>query len=108
MKTVEIHLAYFKQGDDMHYYAENTKTPIDAFEQHSQNMIQVSEQLKGIADILRKNHHRMKDVSIDADTHMIFLNCPDDIADELVEAQLASFPEWMDEEEEEEEEIGED
>ena len=100
MKTVEISLAYYKHGDDMWHHAKDAKKPIDAFEQHSQNMTFVSEHLNFIADILRKNHDRMKDVKIDADTHSIIVECPDDIADELVEAKLASFPEWDEEEEE--------
>ena len=101
MKNLNIHLGYWKQGSDLDNFIKGKNYP-EAFSNHAASLQDVVKHLAQIAEVLRKNHHRMQDIDVQADTHMIFMRCPDDIADEMIEKNLAVLDEFEDEEEEEE------
>lgn len=95
MKTAEIHLPYFKQGDDLAYHLARTRDVAEALEAHARQMESVSESLRSVKTIIAGQA-----VEIDADTHMIQIDGPDEIIDRLVEHGLAEIPQYEDEEEE--------
>jgi hypothetical protein len=81
---VEVHLGYYKQGDDMDRHLKNTKTPEAAFRSHAENMRSVAEHLDKVASMISKHK-----VEVQADTHMIGICCDKKIADALIKAELA-------------------
>jgi hypothetical protein len=93
MKHADIHLPYFKQGDDLSHHLEHCATVEDALEAHAQ-------QLEYAADLLRKVRGVIagQGVKIEADTHMIMASGPDEIIEALIDAKYASKPPWEDEE----------
>ena len=100
MAHVEICLPYFKQGDDLSYHVESTDSPANAFKCHAHQLEDAVSMLKKIAEILDK----YTDVSVEACTHHISLDGPEEMVKELVNAELGRIPEWLEEEEEEYEE----
>lgn len=92
MKNAEIHLPYFKQGDDMQACLEHTETVEAAIEQHATQLEAAAKQLREI-----KAKVAGHDVHIDADTHMIWISGPDDLITSLVEAELAAWDPFEDE-----------
>jgi hypothetical protein len=85
VKYADIHLPYFKQGDDLGHHLSKCSSVEEALEAHAQ-------QLEYAADLLRKIKGMVagQGVSIDADTHMIQVSGPDEIIDALVDAKYAS------------------
>lgn len=81
---VEVHLGYFKQGDDLAHCLKETKTPEAAFKQHAEIMRSVAKHLDKIADIIAGHK-----VTVEADTHMIGICCDKKLADALIKAELA-------------------
>lgn len=94
MKDADIHLPYFKQGDDLSHHLEHCATVEEALAAHAQ-------QLELAADILRKVRDMIagQDVKIEADTHMIMASGPDEIIEALIDSKYASKPPWEDDEE---------
>lgn len=87
MKYAEIHLPYFKQGDDLNHHLSQCSTVEEALEAHAQ-------QLEYAAAILRKVKEIVtgQGVKFDADTHMIQVSGQDAIIEALIDAQYASRP----------------
>jgi SepF-like predicted cell division protein (DUF552 family) len=87
-KTVEIHLGYYKQGDDLGECLRELKDPYKALRGHADQMRSVGEHIDKIAAMV--NGHKIK---IEADTHMIMLTCNEILAKKLLDAKLAYFDE---------------
>ncbi|QDV69022.1 hypothetical protein Poly24_27360 [Rosistilla carotiformis] len=85
MKYADIHLPYFKQGDDLGHHLKHCATVEDALEAHAQ-------QLDYAAEILRKVRSMIagQGVTLEADTHMIMASGPDEIIEALIDAKYAS------------------
>lgn len=101
MKYAEIHLPYFKQGDDLNHHLLQCSTVEEALEAHAQ-------QLEYAAGILRKVKEMVagQSVTFDADTHMIQVSGQDAIIEALIDAKYASRPFGEDEEYDEDEDDG--
>jgi hypothetical protein len=98
MKYAELHLPYFKQGDDLAYHLKRASSVGDALEAHAR-------QLEHAADILRRVKAAIgeRDISFSADTHVIAVSGDDDVIDALLNAKLAEAPPWEEWDEEDEE-----
>ena len=83
-KTVEIHLPYFKQGDDLKHCLENTDTIGDAFALHADMLAETSKALLQIKELTTGY-----DVEIQADGHMILITGPVSVMDLLIEKEVA-------------------
>jgi hypothetical protein len=81
---VEVHLGYFKQGDDLAHCLKEAKTPEAAFKLHAEIMRSVAEHLDKVANMIAGHK-----VTVDADTHMIQVCCDKKLADALIKAELA-------------------
>ncbi len=92
-KCVEIHLPYFKQGDDLRGCLEDTASVADALEQHALLMDDAARQLRAVKDLVNG-----QPVTVQADTHSITMAGPPALMDRLVADKLA----WEDEVDEEE------
>lgn len=101
MKYAEIHLPYFKQGDDLNHHLSQCSTVEEALEAHAQ-------QLEYAAVILRKVKEMVagQGVKFDADTHMIQVSGQDAIIEALIDAKYASRSFGEDEEYDEDEDDG--
>lgn len=95
MKYLEIHLPYFKQGDDLNCCLDSEKTKREAFFAHAEMLNYAASQLKKIGELIDET------VEVDADTHHIGINCSDEIAEKLISLELAEVPEWLEEDDEE-------
>ncbi len=95
---VEIYLGYFKQGDDLNSCLEATSNNVDAFHMHAKRLYDCAKHLDKIAEVL-KSYPDAK-MQVDANVHFITMDGSKEILDVLVEKELASVPEWDDEEEE--------
>jgi len=93
MKTVEVCLPYFKQGDDLAECVAGATSHKNALKLHA-NM------LRGAAGILEQIYEVVGDteIEISADTHCIFVNCEDSVADCLIDLGLAYLLEFEGEE----------
>mgnify|MGYP001558282502 CR=1 FL=1 len=107
---IEVHLGYFKQGCDMHCCLEQESSLPGAFRLHSLMMKDVAKHLEGVAGILDQNPELTAKTTMDADTHMIWMEAPNALAQQLIDAGLAELDPFAEEEEEweEDEEIEED
>jgi len=99
MKYAEIHLPYFKQGDDLNHHLSQCSTVEEALEAHAQ-------QLECAAAILRKVKEIVagQAVKFDADTHMIQVSGQDAIIEALIDAKYAFGPFGEEDEEYEDDE----
>jgi len=95
MKSCEIHLGYFKQGDDLHGCIQKSKTPADALLLHSQMLIEIAKHLVKIHDLVGQ-----QPIELDADAHHIGLIGPDELVNELIKQELADAVEEDEGEEE--------
>ena len=84
-QTVEIHLGYYKQGDDLGSCLGETKTPQEALKAHAEQMRSVAEHLDKIATIVGNSS-----IEIQADTHFIALTCEKALAQKLIKAKVAN------------------
>jgi hypothetical protein len=84
-KTVEIHLGYYKQGDDLGGCLGELKDPYKALRGHADQMRSVGKHLDKVADVV--SGHK---INIQADTHMISLTCDTKLAQKLLDLGLAS------------------
>ncbi len=98
MKYADVHLPYFKQGDDLRHHLSQCATVEEALEAHAQ-------QLEYAAELLRKVRQMIagQGVTIDADTHMIQVSGPDQIIEALIDAKYASR-QWDEEDEDDDDE----
>ncbi len=102
MKSCEIHLGYFKQGDDLHACIADSKSPAEALKAHSEIMTDVAKHLAKVHDLVAC--YPPGEIELDADTHYIGLTGPDALVDELIKQELAEAVE----EEEDEDDPSED
>lgn len=87
MKTVVIHLGYFKQGDDLDACIEMAGgNPIEGIYNHLALIDDVKNHLSKIIDIVEKYNHN--DITINADAHAINITGPDKMIKELQEQDL--------------------
>jgi uncharacterized protein YciI len=97
-KHAEIHLPYFKQGDDLgHFLTQNKNDPSAAMKDHASMLKYAAKQLEQVAEYL--DEHNIK-LNVQADTHCIFIDGPTAAIDELIKMDLASPDPFEDEEEE--------
>lgn len=96
MKYADIHLPYFKQGDDLHHHLEHCETVEEALEAHARQLDHAAQILRNVREMIAG-----QGVSFDADTHMIQVSGPDEIIEALIDAKYASRP-WHEEDEYEE------
>ena len=83
-RTVDINLGYYKQGDDLYNCLEECDNAVEAFRSHSVQMIAVSEHLNKIADMIEGH-----EVEVSADVHFINITCDEELAQKLIDAELA-------------------
>lgn len=86
MKTAEISLPYFKQGDDLSQHLRRGVTPLQALEAHAQQLDEAAGILRRIEEILRTANA----IEIQADCHTIMITSDDEMIDELIEKDLAT------------------
>lgn len=91
-----IWLGYFKQGDDLCGYIENSDSLVDALRADADGLRGVVEQLESVADEVQK--YDLSQVSIDAGTHHIGISGPEPLIQSLIDKKLAQRDEWEDEE----------
>lgn len=104
MKIAEIHLPYFKQGDDLARHLADCDSVEEALEMHAQCMEVAAGMLMEIAERIEGH-----DVTMRADTHWISIEGPDELIDELIAEDLAEeYDDEFDDEEDEEFESDED
>ena len=84
-KVVEIHLPYFKQGDDLRRCLKDTTGVADALEQHALLMDAAARQLRAVKDLVNG-----QPVTVQAGTHHIGMSGPPALMDRLVAKDLAS------------------
>jgi hypothetical protein len=88
-QTVDIHLGYFKQGDDLFDCIEKTKTPQEALKLHADTLRSVADHLDKIVCVVGD-----KKIKLEVDCHFISLTCDEKLANELVGADLADTQEY--------------
>ena len=94
MKTVELHLPYFKQGDDLGFFLEKCKNPLDALLSHAEMLESAAYVLREIASHLGTTS--LEEVEIEADCHFITLTLPENVANVLLDKELVCEPEEED------------
>jgi hypothetical protein len=96
LKTAEIHLLYFKQGDDLQACLEGADYNIvQGLENHSEMLKYCGRHLDKIRNLIKNKYFKeIKNIKIDADCHFISIEGPDDFIDELVEKELAEIHEY--------------
>mgnify|MGYP001564129334 CR=1 FL=1 len=106
MKSAEIHVGYFKQGDDLQGCLSNCDNhPIKSLSSYARMLKDCSVHIDRIVHIIATNYEdEIKEIEITADCHFIEISGPDNLIDELVEQGLAVHIEEEEEEEEEPEE----
>ena len=91
--TVDVHLSYFKQGDDMHscIVENNGKMDVKASIRNHVALLQsVINHLNKINELIPEGN----DLTLSADTHCISLSGNKDLLQKLVDNNLASFDEF--------------
>lgn len=106
MKSAEIHVGYFKQGDDLQGCLSNCDNhPIEALSGYASMLKDCSTHIDRIFHIIVTNYKdKIKEIEITADCHFIEISGPDELIDELVKQDLAVYSENMEEEGEDSEE----
>jgi hypothetical protein len=88
-KVAELHLPYYKQGDDMSRYLGATATVAEALEEHARHMDVAATMLRTLKDAIAGH-----DVTISADTHLIAVAGPVALIDQLIEEELLVEDQW--------------
>jgi hypothetical protein len=96
MKSYELHLPVFKQGDDLHHKMEVTGGNLpEAFKLQAETYELAAEMCRKMAGVAVEH-----ELSVDADTHMIMVGGPEDVMENLVvEGILDADDEYEDEDE---------
>lgn len=103
MKRANIHLSYWKQGDDFaSNLEENPNSIVGAFSSMRKQMESVAEHLGRVAEFL--SSVPVEEIEVGGDVHWIWITGPDEIIDQMVDAELAHHDPLFDDEEEEGEE----
>lgn len=95
MKSAELRLPYYKQGDDLAHWLEKLEDPVASLRAHA-------EQMDAAASVLRQASNAIAghQVEVHADTHVIQISGPDELIDRLVESgvlEVWSGDEWIEE-----------
>ena len=94
--STTVHLAYYKQGDDLNRSLINSEGDIvSAFENLAADFEDVIKHLRIIASELKNAN--FKDLSLYADTHHIGLTGPKKFLYPLVEKKIANYEPYFDE-----------
>jgi hypothetical protein len=72
----ELYLPYFKQGDDLNFFLNKAPSNYDALMSHSQMLSAIARDLERLAPLL-------KDYEINADTHHIGFEAPDNFLETI-------------------------
>lgn len=83
MKWAELHLPYFKQGDDLAHWLKKTRNPVKALEAHAEQLDEAAALLRRVKDAIAGEQ-----VKIDADAHMIGISGSDKLIDSMVNSEL--------------------
>ncbi|KYF68697.1 hypothetical protein [Sorangium cellulosum] len=86
MKWAELHLPYFKQGDDLAHWLRKTRQPVAALEAHAEQLDWSAARLRQVKEAIVGQK-----VQIDADTHVICISGPDGLIDGMVRSGLLEF-----------------
>lgn len=97
MKTVELNLPYYIKGDDLAYFTQKCNNNSQALENYAMMLDCASEAVYNVFDIISKYEREGRKIDITADTHIILIDCDDDIADELLQIDYVIEPDWLDE-----------
>jgi hypothetical protein len=101
MKSAEVHLGYFKQGDDMrHCLDESDGNVVSALKMRKEGLEATVIHLEALSQAI-EDTGRASEFSMDADTHMIMLEGPDELIDMLIEKELVEESPFDDEDFEE-------
>lgn len=100
MKNIEIHptIGFSKKGDDFHHCLKQTSSVCGALKMYAEGFEENAKILHALAEELKNIP-----VKAQGDTHWIWISCPEDVANKLIEKNLA-YKNVFDEEDEEEEE----
>ncbi len=84
-----LHVPYFKQGDDLaHHLEKNKENVLDSLEDYWIQISSAAQTIHKTREIIKKHEKSLKDVNIDAQTHMIWIDGPNKIIDELIKEGL--------------------
>jgi hypothetical protein len=101
IKQYEVHLPVFKQGDDMAWHLEeNDNNPVKSFQGLADQYLSAAKQCNQISEFLAMAGD-LSDVSVDADTHCIWLSAPEKMVEPLLKEKVIS-PSMFDDEDDEE------
>ncbi len=85
---VEIHLGYFKQGDDLNGCLRDVAHKSEAFHEHARLLKDCAAHLHSVGVIVGKYSDDL--VTVCADTHCITIDGPEKMLQELINAELAT------------------
>lgn len=101
-KTVHLVGVYFKLGDDHAGLQQEALSPQEVFLDHARMLKEGARVMERIADIL--DEAPAGSVTVDADTHLVSITLPSNLADRLLEEEMVHAPEEEKEDKEDEEE----
>jgi hypothetical protein len=108
MKSYEIHLPYFKQGDDLCCCLEDSKdNVVEALEKHAEMLNDAARQLICIKNVIEETKTNDK-VYINAGTHVIEIDGPESLLKELLKNELIEVMEFDDGDDEDDEDDDDD
>mgnify|MGYP001172712982 CR=1 FL=1 len=97
MKSYEIHLPYFKQGDDLAGCIESAEGDVvKALELHAEMLDDAAHILMKIKNVIEEAK-ASKEVYIEADTHFISIEGPKEVLSSLIDNELVEVIEFDDE-----------
>jgi hypothetical protein len=91
MPLYQIVLPYYKQGDDLGYAIKHEGEIGKGLLMHAEMLKDGAQQLEDIFAIVSK--YGFDKICVDADTHFISVNGPQDMLDELVSLKLVDVDE---------------
>lgn len=83
MKSAELHLPYFKQGEDLEYALEHSENVPEALESHANQLRFAADTLTTLADALRGQA-----VRISAHDYKIVITAAAGLIDDLIEREI--------------------
>jgi hypothetical protein len=99
MKTYNLFLPVFKQGDDLaHHLEANNGHPVKSFLDLAEQYKSAAEICQTVATVLSRADN-VDDVQVDAGTHCIFVNAPEEAVSSLVRDSILVEEDYSDEEE---------
>lgn len=99
----DIHLPYFKQGDDLGFFLQQGLSPAEALAQHAEMLESAARLLRTLSAKVAKQDG----VLLTADTHMIQIEGPEPFVRCLIEEGLAEKQFWDEDDVDEDEDADE-